>query len=72
MEEQISSLTSNNKYIIGEKIDCMDTCNKWLDARIIDLKDNDENEVPKVKVTYTDFGDQYDEWIQADSDRIIK
>jgi len=25
-----------------EKIDCMDKCNKWLDARIIDIKRSSE------------------------------
>ena len=52
--------------MIGDLVDCKDTCGKWLNARIIDRNDSE------VKVTYTDFSSQYDEWISVNnSDRLL-
>lgn len=30
-------MESNQRFRLGEQVDCMDTCNKWLDAKIIDI-----------------------------------
>ena len=43
-EQQISSLNmehkkdNNNEWQMGERIDCLDLCDKWLDAKVIDIK----------------------------------
>ena len=31
------------QWKIGERIDCVDTCDKWLDARVVDIKDHDDS-----------------------------
>ena len=57
---------------IGDRVDCKDTENKWLAARIIDIKVSPTDHTKThVKVTYTDFSDQYDEWIDSESDRLL-
>jgi hypothetical protein len=57
---------------INSLIDCKDPENKWLPAKIKDIKVNpsDHNRT-KVLVSYIDFSSKYDEWIDSDSDRII-
>ena len=53
-------------------VDCKDPENKWLPAKILDIKVNpSDHKRTKVKVTYTDFSAKYDEWIDSDSDRLL-
>ena len=67
----MESIKPSTLFKISENIDCQDTCGKWLNARIIDLKIDQANCLI-LKVTYTDFGDKYDEWIDSKSPRILK
>ena len=46
----------------------MDTCNKWLQATVIDKKLIGNN--AHFKVSYVDFSNKYDEWIERGSNRI--
>lgn len=62
-----------------EHIDCKDSCNKWLDAVIIDIKqqidrDNNNECIVDIKVAYTGFAREYDEWIVSKeiADRVLK
>jgi hypothetical protein len=49
------------EWRIGDKIDCLDTVNKWLDASIKDIRFL--NNTLEVLVTYTGFSTKFDEWI---------
>ena len=51
---------------MNKEIDCQDTCNKRLNAEIMDLKDS------KYLVHFTGFNNKYDEWIPIDSERILQ
>jgi hypothetical protein len=50
-------------------VDCKDPAGKWLNAKVIDLKETEHGTA--IKVTYTDFSSKYDEWIDFDSPRIL-
>ena len=54
------------KYVVGERIDCLDTIKQWCDATILEIQNG------VVFVTYTGFSKKFDEWIPIDSDRIHK
>ena len=45
------------KYTINERVDCLDTCNKWCDAKVIQLEGD------KVLINFTGFTSKYDEWL---------
>ena len=53
-------------FDLNTEIDCLDTCKKWLGGVIIEISPT------QYKVHYQGFSDQYDEWIEKDSDRILK
>lgn len=53
------------KLIVGQWVDVKDTIDQWLEAQVIDLKDN------KVYIHYNGWGTRWDEWIEMDSDRIM-
>ena len=52
------------KLLKGQWIDVKDTIEQWLEAQVIDVKEN------KVFVHYNGWGTRWDEWIEMDSDRI--
>ena len=52
------------RLIKGQWIDVKDTINEWLEAQVIDVKDN------KAFIHYNGWGNRWDEWINMDSDRI--
>jgi len=52
------------KFIKGQWVDVKDTIEQWLEAQIIDVKDN------QVYIHYNGWGTRWDEWINIDSDRI--
>ena len=65
------SISEIRSFNIDEAIDCLDTCGKWLHAKVLDTKiDNNNDQI--VKVTYLDFSAKFDEWIASDSPRILK
>lgn len=41
--------------MVNERIDCLDTFQKWCDARILEISSD------LVKVTYTGYSAKYDE-----------
>ena len=62
ISEQIHPLNSVLK--IGQWIDVNNAMNNWLEAQIVDTKDN------MVKIHYTDLSSNWDEWIDSKSSRI--
>ena len=54
----------NRKLEKGQWVDVKDTINEWLEAQVIDVKEN------KVHIHYNGWGTRWDEWIIMDSDRI--
>ena len=64
--EKIESFQfSRQKLIIGQWVDVKDTIDQWLEAQVIDVKEN------KVYIHYNGWGTRWDEWIDMDSDRIM-
>jgi hypothetical protein len=55
----------NRKLYKGQWVDVKDTIDQWLEAQIIDVKDN------KVYIHYNGWGTRWDEWIDMNSDRIM-
>jgi hypothetical protein len=55
---------SKRRLVKGQWIDVKDTVNQWLEAQVIDVKDD------KVYVHYNGWGVRWDEWIDMNSDRI--
>lgn len=53
------------KLKIGQWVDVKDTIDQWLEAQVIDIKDN------RVYIHYNGWGTRWDEWIDMDSDRIM-
>jgi hypothetical protein len=53
------------KLIVGQWVDVKDTIDQWLEAQVIDIKEN------KVYIHYNGWGTRWDEWIEMDSDRIM-
>ena len=71
----LDNLSSDVKYVKGvnendsdntkgQWVDVKDTINEWLEAQVIDVKDN------KAFIHYNGWGNRWDEWINMDSDRI--
>jgi hypothetical protein len=48
----------------GQWVDVKDTIDQWLEAQVIDVKDD------KVYIHYNGWGTRWDEWIEMKSDRI--
>lgn len=75
-ESQSDSKEKSNSYSInlfnfkkrklfkGQWIDVKDTIEQWLEAQVIDVKDN------RVYVHYNGWGTRWDEWLDMESDRI--
>lgn len=65
-EDKIESFKfTKRKLIVGQWVDVKDTIDQWLEAQVIDVKDN------KVYIHYNGWGTRWDEWIEMDSDRIM-
>ena len=65
-EDKIESFQfSKRKLIVGEWVDVKDTIDQWLEAQVIDIKEN------KVYIHYNGWGTRWDEWIDMDSERIM-
>lgn len=52
------------KLIKGQWVDVRDTIEQWLEAQVIDVRENE------VYIHYNGWGTRWDEWISMDSDRI--
>ena len=60
------------EFKLNQRVDCKDTCDKWLDAKVVDLKHTPQGQL-EVKVSYTGYSSKYDEWLRdKDYDRIQK
>jgi len=65
-EDKIESFQFfKRKLIVGQWVDVKDTIDQWLEAQVIDIKDN------RVYIHYNGWGTRWDEWIDMDSDRIM-
>ena len=65
-EEKIEAFQfRKRKLIIGQWVDVKDTIEQWLEAQVIDLKDN------RAYIHYNGWGTRWDEWIDMESDRIM-
>lgn len=64
-EDELES-EKNIDYDLNEHIDCRDSVNKWLDAEVIGLRNNE------IRVHFTGWSNKYDEWIEKNSDRVLK
>jgi len=65
-EEKIESFQfPKRKLIVGQWVDVKDTIDQWLEAQVIDIKDN------RVYIHYNGWGTRWDEWIEMDSIRIM-
>lgn len=53
------------KLTKGQWVDVKDTIDQWLEAQVIDIKEN------KVYIHYNGWGTRWDEWIDMDSERIM-
>ena len=53
-------------FSIGEPIDCLDACGKWLHAKVLDISNE------SLRVTYINFSAKFDEWVPISSNRILK
>lgn len=59
-------MEASSKYTLNERVDCLDTIQKWCDASVIDLRPHE------ILVTYTGYSHKFDEWIDCDSHRVQK
>lgn len=55
---------SKRKLVKGQWVDVKDTISQWLEAQVIDVKDD------KVYIHYNGWGTRWDEWIEMNSPRI--
>lgn len=55
---------TKSKYEIGQWVDVKDTIDQWLEAQIIQVRNN------QVYVHYNGWGTRWDEWIEMSSPRI--
>jgi hypothetical protein len=53
-----------SKYEVGQWIDVKDTIDQWLEAQVIQVRNN------QVYVHYNGWGTRWDEWIDFNSPRI--
>lgn len=67
-EENKSSIPSydftKRRLTKGQWVDVKDTIDQWLEAQVIDVKDD------KVYIHYNGWGTRWDEWIDLNSNRI--
>jgi hypothetical protein len=55
---------NKSKYEVGQWVDVKDTIDQWLEAQIIQVRNN------MVYVHYNGWGTRWDEWIEMNSPRI--
>ena len=55
---------SKSSYSVGQWVDVVDTIDQWLDAQVVDVKDD------KAYIHYNGWGTRWDEWIHFSSPRI--
>jgi hypothetical protein len=55
---------SKRRFTKGQWVDVKDTIDQWLEAQIIDMRDD------KVYIHYNGWGNRWDEWIEVNSPRI--
>lgn len=55
---------SKSKYEVGQWVDVRDTIDQWLEAQVLQVRNN------QVYVHYNGWGAQWDEWIDFSSPRI--
>mmetsp|Transcript_31275 Transcript_31275/g.27645 ORF Transcript_31275/g.27645 Transcript_31275/m.27645 type:complete len:257 (-) Transcript_31275:220-990(-) len=53
-------------YSNREHVDCKDTEDKWINGEIVGINNG------KVHIHYSGFSDKWNEWIEWDSNRILK
>eukprot|EP00347_Sterkiella_histriomuscorum_P002114 403369422 len=53
-------------FELGEHVDCLDTMNKWLNAEIVAKRGN------MVKIHFTGWSYNYDDWLDQTSHRLLK
>jgi hypothetical protein len=51
-------------FEVGEHVDCLDTFQKWCDAKVTEITPD------SVRITFTGYTSKYDEVIPIDSKRI--
>lgn len=64
LPNEIMPLTGR-RFVIGQWVDVKDTIDQWLEAQVINVRDN------QVYVHYNGWGTRWDEWIDMSSDRIM-
>jgi hypothetical protein len=55
---------TKSKYEVGQWVDVKDTIDQWLEAQVIQVRNN------QVYVHYNGWGTRWDEWIDFSSPRI--
>jgi hypothetical protein len=55
---------TKSKYEVGQWVDVKDTIDQWLEAQVIQIRNN------QVYVHYNGWGTRWDEWIDFNSPRI--
>jgi hypothetical protein len=55
---------NRRKFIKGQWVDVKDTIDQWLEAQVIDVRDD------RVYIHYNGWGNRWDEWIEVNSPRI--
>lgn len=58
----------SSEFEIGDAIDVLDTTSVWLSASIEEIQDFGDG--PMIRVHYTGWSPQYDEWIPIESYRL--
>jgi hypothetical protein len=61
---EIHNKNQNIKYKVGQWVDVKDSVDQWIEAQIIDIKEN------KAHIKFLGWGRNWNEWIKLDSDRI--
>ncbi|CDW74693.1 UNKNOWN [Stylonychia lemnae] len=64
MKELPAFSLDNRKFEVGQWVDVKDTIDQWLEAQILEIRDN------KVFVHYNGWGTRWDEWIEFSSPRL--
>jgi len=55
---------TKSKFEVGQWIDVKDTIDQWLEAQVIQIRNN------QIYVHYNGWGTRWDEWIEMNSSRI--
>ena len=61
---RVSSSRDFREFRVGDSIDALDTIRKWYESTVRDIKDG------RVFVHFKSWGNQWDEWIDTESDRL--